>query len=215
MPRELTYAVQATLNQDAAWYVDADNGLDVDRLLAAFQVFFREHSEHWVERFDYREAGPQLLLQAFLQRIVNSGGRIERVYGLGRGRTDLLVVWPRQGAGGPQDATDRIVIECKVLHRSLERTIAEGLVQTAAYMDRCAAGEGHLVVFDRSEGKAWEEKIFRRRGKRQRPADRRVGNVAPCGLSTVSAVDPARSTTSTRPVLRRRRGTGRRRPRMA
>ena len=162
VPRELTYAVQATLNQDTAWYVDADNRLDVNRLLAAFQAFFREHSEHWVERFDYREAGPQLLLQAFLQRIVNSGGRIEREYGLGRGRTDLLVVWPRQGAGGPPDAADRIVIECKVLHRNLEQTIAEGLVQTGTYMDRCAAGEGHLVVFDRSEGKAWEEKIFRR-----------------------------------------------------
>ena len=39
---------------------------------------------------------PQLLLlQAFLQRVVNSGGRIEREYGLGRGRTDLLIVWPR------------------------------------------------------------------------------------------------------------------------
>ena len=56
---------------------------------------------------------------------------------------------------------DRIVIECKVLHGSLERTIAEGIAQTAAYMDRCAAHEGHLVVFDRS-GKSWEEKIFRR-----------------------------------------------------
>ena len=178
VPRELTYAVQATLNQDAAWYVDADNGLNVDRLLAAFQAFFREHSEHWVERFDYREAGPQLLLQAFLQRIVNSGGRIEREYGLGRGRTDLLVVWPRHGAGGPQDAADRIVIECKVLHRSLERTIAEGLVQTATYMDRCAAGEGHLVIFDRSEGKAWEEKIFRRKEDVNGRTNRRVGDVA-------------------------------------
>ncbi len=163
VPRELTYAVQATLNQDAAWYVAADDGLDVDRLLAAFQTFFREHSEHWVERFDYREAGPQLLLQAFLQRIVNGGGRIEREYGLGRGRTDLLIVWPRRDAGGPGDRVDRIVIECKVLHRSLERTIAEGLVQTTAYMDRCGTGEGHLVVFDRSAGKAWEEKIFRRK----------------------------------------------------
>ena len=27
---------------------------------------------------DTKEAGPQLLLQAFLQRIVNGGGRIER-----------------------------------------------------------------------------------------------------------------------------------------
>ncbi len=48
-----------------------------------------------MERFTYREAGPQLLLQAFLQRIVNGGGRIEREYGLGRRRMDLLVFWPQ------------------------------------------------------------------------------------------------------------------------
>ena len=35
---------------------------------------------------------PQLLRQAFLQRLVNGGGRVEREYGLGRGRTDLLVI---------------------------------------------------------------------------------------------------------------------------
>ena len=74
VPRELTAAVQAKLIQDAAWYVDASGGLDVDKLLAAFQVFFREHSEHWLGRFDYAEAGPQLILQAFLQRVVNAAG---------------------------------------------------------------------------------------------------------------------------------------------
>lgn len=47
-----------------------DDGLDVDRLIRAFQAFFREHSEHWLGRSDYAEAGPQLILQAFLQRIV-------------------------------------------------------------------------------------------------------------------------------------------------
>ena len=161
VPRELTSAVQATLVQETAWYVDSDGRLDADKLLAAFQRFFREHSEHWVERFDYREAGPQLLLQAFLQRVVNGGGRIEHEYGLGRGRTDLLLIWPREGAEESGGTMDRIVIECKVLHRSLERTIAEGSAQTAAYVDRCAAREGHLVVFDRS-GKSWEEKVFRR-----------------------------------------------------
>ena len=51
-----------------------------------------------VARFDYAEAGPQLLLQAFLQRIVNGGGRIEREYGLSRGRTDLLIIWPQRAA---------------------------------------------------------------------------------------------------------------------
>ena len=166
IPRELTYAAQAGLMQDAAWYVDTKGDLDVGKLLAAFQAFFREHSEHWLGRFDYVEAGPQLVLQAFLQRVVNSGGRIEREYGLGRGRTDLLIVWPRGGGGsggaGAPASSRRHVIECKVLRKGLEATLREGLEQTAGYMDRCAAESGHLVVFDRSEGKTWDEKIFRR-----------------------------------------------------
>ena len=152
-------AAQEVLVEDPAWYIGADGGLDMHKLLGAFQAFFREHSEHWLGRFDYAEAGPQLLLQSFLQRVVNSGGRIEREYGLGRGRTDLLVLWPR---GGPGAEVERHVVECKVVHGSLERTIVEGLSQTAAYMDRCASESGHLVVFDRSEGKRWEEKVFRR-----------------------------------------------------
>ena len=162
VPRELTYAVQAKLIQDVAWYVDADGGLDVDKLLGAFQVFFREHSEHWLGRFDYAEAGPQLILQAFLQRVVNGGGRIEREYGLGRGRTDLLIVWPRGGGATPDAEVDRLVIECKLAHKNLERTIGEGVEQTAGYMDRCAARTGHLVVFDRRADRSWDEKIFRR-----------------------------------------------------
>ena len=155
IPRELTSAVQRGITQDTAWYIDAGGGLDVNKLLAAFQIFFREHSEHWVARFDYLEAGPQLLLQAFLQRIVNSGGRIEREYGLGRGRTDLLIVWP-QG-----ECTHKFVVECKMRHKSLERTIRDGLEQTTAYMDRCAAEAGHLIIFDRGES-SWDDKIFRR-----------------------------------------------------
>ncbi len=68
--------------------------LDEVRCLArSIQSFFRENSEHWVERFDYKEAGPQLLLQAFLQRIVNGGGRVEREYELGGMRTDILITW--------------------------------------------------------------------------------------------------------------------------
>ena len=49
-----------------------------------------------------------------------------------------------------------------MLHGSLERTIREGLLQTAEYMDRCTAQAGHLVIFDRGAGKRWEDKIFRR-----------------------------------------------------
>ena len=157
VPRELTYAIQVGLVEETAWYVNADGGLDVGKLMGAFQTFFREHSEHWVARFQYQEAGPQLLLQAYLQRIVNSGGRIEREYGLGRMRTDLLIVWP-QG-----EQTHKIVIECKILHKSLEQTIADGLKQIAEYMDRCDAEAGHLVIFDRREDRRWEDKIFHSR----------------------------------------------------
>ena len=160
IPRDLTFTTQEmSIHHDPAWYVGDDGALRVGDLLAAFQEFFREHSEHWVERFQYREAGPQLLLQAFLQRIVNSGGRIEREYGLGRMRTDLLILWPtRRGAGPAQKA----VIECKVLHRGLDRTLRDGLRQTRAYMDRCAAAEGHLVIFDRRAGTPWKDKLYRR-----------------------------------------------------
>ena len=166
IPRDLTWTTQElSIPHDPAWYVGEDGALRVSELLGAFQAFFREHSEHWVERFQYREAGPQLLLQAFLQRVVNGGGRIEREYGLGRMRTDLLLMWPVGGgdaggrAGGDRE-TQKVVVECKVLHRGLERTVLKGLAQTRAYMDRCVAAEGHLVVFDRTAGRSWEEKLF-------------------------------------------------------
>ena len=158
IPRDLTYTTQANLVHEPAWYLDADGALRVGDLLAGFQRFFREHSEHWVERFQYKEAGPQLLLQAFLQRLVNGGGRIEREYGLGRMRTDLLIVWPLPGEG----MESRTVIECKVLHRSLQRTVRDGVEQTLAYMDRCGAREGHLVVFDRAADRSWDDKVFQR-----------------------------------------------------
>ena len=54
------------------------------------------------------------------------------------------------------------MVECKVLGKSLESTIREGVEQTARYLDRCTSPTGHLVVFDRREGKTWEQKIFRR-----------------------------------------------------
>ena len=157
VPRHLNAAVQAGLPHERAWYVDSDGALDVEGLIADFQTFFREHSEHWVQRFEqYREAGPQLLLQAHLQRVVNGGGVIEREYALGRGRTDLLIRWPQDGR------TRKFVIECKVRRGELERTIAEGVAQTRAYMDRCGAEAGHLIVFDRAPERTWAEKIFRR-----------------------------------------------------
>ncbi len=154
IPRDLTATTEAFLTVDPPSFVE-DGELRVERLLAAFQQFFREHSEHWVGRFDYREAGPQLLLQAFLQRVVNAGGRIEREYGFGWLRTDLLVAWP------VGDEIRKTVIECKLLRGSFETTRERGIGQTREYMDRCGAAAGHLVIFDRREGRSREQKIRR------------------------------------------------------
>jgi hypothetical protein len=168
VPRELTLITQMNLEarEQTAWYVRADGSLDLPKLLAAFQQFFRENSEIWLERFDYKEAGPHLLMQAFLQRIINGGGRVEREYGLGRRRTDLLVIWPagggRESGIRHQESVQRAVIELKVLHKSLDATLTEGLAQTWEYADRCGANEAHLVIFDRRPGRSWEEKIWTR-----------------------------------------------------
>ena len=44
----------------------------------------------------------------------------------------------------------------------LERLIRVGLEQTAAYMDRCGAESGHLVIFDLRPDQSWEERLFRK-----------------------------------------------------
>jgi hypothetical protein len=71
-------------------------------------------------------------------------------------RTDLLVFWPYP------EGLQKVVIELKVLHKSLEATLAQGLNQTVEYLDRSGAEEAHLVIFDRDHNKLWEEKIFTR-----------------------------------------------------
>ena len=158
VPRELTWVLQDRIPDPAAWYVRPDGGLDMDGLLAAFQDFFRQNSEHWIRRARYTEAGPQLVLQAFLHRVVNATGRIEREYALGSRRVDLLVVWPRE-----RGREDRIVVECKLVRegRSLSRTVDEGLEQTRRYMDISGTDEGHLVVFDMRPDRSWAERVFR------------------------------------------------------
>ena len=159
IPRELTASTQQQMLQDPLWYLNADNSINMEKLLLDFQQFFRQNSDSWIGKFDYAEAGPQLLLQAYLQRVVNGGGYIDREYGLGRRRTDLLIRKPlTDGYGGP---VQRVVLELKIKRGSLEKVIDDGLRQTSEYMDSVGSvDEGHLIIFDRSKEKTWEERIW-------------------------------------------------------
>jgi hypothetical protein len=86
-------------------------------------------------------------MMAFLQRVINGGGRIHREYALGRKRLDLLLEYKKQ----------KIVIELKVYKDT--NTLPDGLAQTAGYMDTAGAREGHLIIFDKRV-RTWEEKIY-------------------------------------------------------
>jgi hypothetical protein len=162
IPRELTWRKQNRIpNQETAWYVRPDRRLDMDKLLDAFQQFYREDADRWLGSTQYVEAGPQLLMQAFLQRIVNGGGRITRENALGRKRTDLLVEWPLDEAQGLHGPVQRIVIELKLLRSgALDALIARALPQAADYADRVGADETHLVVFDRTGRTTWDERVW-------------------------------------------------------
>ena len=167
IPRELTSVMEDNMAGRPAqlWYVNEDGTINMDKLLSEFQQFFRENSESWLERFDYKEAGFQLLLQAFLQRIVNGGGYIDREYALGRGRVDLLVRWryPKDAPVGIRKE-QRIVVELKTIRAKgagSEKILSDGLEQTARYAAATDASASHLMICDERPDRSWDEKIYR------------------------------------------------------
>jgi hypothetical protein len=101
-------------------------------------------------------------MQAFLQRIVNGGGRISREYGLGRKRTDLFLEWPLDEAQGYHGPVQRVVIELKLVRKAPEAALQQGLEQTADYARQVGADEAHLVLFERRPGIGWDERIWQR-----------------------------------------------------
>ena len=150
--RILNSSLHDSFNQElveTAWYIRPDGTLDMDKLLHAFVDFYRWNAESWLERYQYKEAGHQLLLMAFLQRIINGGGRIEREMAVGNGRTDLAVFWKNQV----------FALELKI-NRNV-RSQEEGLRQISRYLDKLGQKAGYLILFEEksSDEIPWEERI--------------------------------------------------------
>ena len=150
IPRALTFEAQMQMNEQTAWYVSSDGSLNMDKLFREWQSFWAADGHLAAEGFQYREAGAHLTLMAFLQRIVNGGGRISREYGLGRGALDLLIDWKGR----------RYAIELKL--RRDARTEPRALEQLARYLDGLGLSEGWLVLFDLRRDLSWEEKLTMR-----------------------------------------------------
>jgi hypothetical protein len=128
-----------------------DGRIDMDFLMRDFQQFWRENSEIWAERFEYKEAAPHLVMMGFLQRVANGGGQIVREMALGRDRLDICLVYEGQ----------KYPIELKLWRG--EKALKEGLEQTAHYMDSCGCTEGWLALFDRRPELKWDDKIYLRK----------------------------------------------------
>ncbi len=167
IPRALSFVMQSGLPVQAQWYILPDGRLDLSKLLTEFQQFFREESEAWLKNQHYIEAGPHLLLYAWLQRVINGGGHLGRESAVGNKRADLLLEWPitthpekRRWPILPEVYVQREALEVKLYHSS--NTETEGLQQLGGYLSRLGLTSGHLLIFDRRPEKTWEEKIYRR-----------------------------------------------------
>jgi type II secretory pathway predicted ATPase ExeA len=147
IPRALTYIQQMQIANEPRDYVRSDGAFDMPKLMAAWQTFWRKDGHLAAEGFGYRESGPHLMLMAFLQRIVNGGGRIEREYGLGRGALDLMVEWRGK----------RHAIEVKL--RRDTQTEERALEQVVRYLDTLGLDEGWLVMFDLRSTTPWAERL--------------------------------------------------------
>jgi hypothetical protein len=167
IPRALSFVMQSNLTIQPQWYIRSDGRLDMVKLLGEFQQFYRQDSEFWLERYEYKEAGPHLILYAWLQRVVNSGGHLERESAIGTRRADVLIEWPvttdptlRRWPILPGVAVQREVLEVKLYRDS--GTEVEGLRQLGDYLSRVGESTGYLVIFDPRSDRSWDDKIFRR-----------------------------------------------------
>lgn len=152
--REIIVRVLATQAEAAVpalprSYVADDGRLDVRGLLEGFAQFWREHGEVVTGRIDYPEVAPQLVLMAYLHRIINGGGSVEREVGVGRMRIDLVVQWPYTDPSGKR-AAQRLAMELKVWRDRDKKgdPLARGLTQLDEYLARLGLDEGVLVIFD-------------------------------------------------------------------
>lgn len=142
IPRALAYTTQASLPRIRPIWLTEQGELDADKLLDAFLAFWRQHGQPLLRTTPYHEIAPHLVLMAFLHRVVNGGGTIEREYAIGSGRMDLLV---RHG-------DTQLALELKTWRDGKKDPKTQGLRQLDRYLDGLGLPTGWLVIFDQRTG---------------------------------------------------------------
>ncbi|OHY32854.1 polyketide biosynthesis operon protein CyrO [Cylindrospermopsis raciborskii CS-508] len=141
IPRVLSQGSQDSLPQIQPTWLNTDNTLNSDKLLNAFLEFWRQHGEPLLKSAPYHEIAPHLVLMAFLHRVVNGGGTLEREYAVGSGRMDICLRYGKVVMG----------IELKVW-RGKSDPLTKGLTQLDKYLGGLGLDRGWLVIFDHRPG---------------------------------------------------------------
>lgn len=137
--RSLSASPRAKLPTLKETWLKADGRLNKEALLTAFVSFWRQHGEALMGTSPYHEAAPHLVLMAFLHRVVNGGGVVEREYAIGMGRMDICVRFGGEVLG----------IELKVWREKKPDPERQGLEQLDEYLAGIAQQSGWLIIFDR------------------------------------------------------------------
>ncbi len=144
LPRVLAQGPQDGLPIIAPSWLNSQGQLASEKLLEAFLSFWRQHGEPLLKSAPYHEIAPHLVMMAFLHRVVNGGGTLEREYAIGSGRMDLCL---RYG-----EIT--LAIELKVWRENRPDPMVTGLKQLDSYLSGLSLNQGWLVIFDRRGGLA-------------------------------------------------------------
>ena len=142
LPRVLAGTPIASLPYIQPTWLKPNGRLDIDRLLEAFLAFWRRHGQPLLKSAPYHEIAPHLVLMAFLHRVANAGGTLEREYAIGSGRMDICLRY------GP----DTAAMELKVWRDHEKDPLEEGLGQLDGYLSGLGLETGWLVIFDRRSG---------------------------------------------------------------
>jgi hypothetical protein len=139
LPRVLSYTTRASLGIIEPRWLSVTGELITTELLEAFLEFWRQHGEPLLRSTPYPEIAPHLVLMAFLHRVVNGGGTLEREYAIGSGRMDICLRYGQVILG----------MELKVWREGKPDPLTEGLKQLDKYLSGLNLETGWLVIFDR------------------------------------------------------------------
>ncbi|MCC3409159.1 MAG: ATP-binding protein [Microcoleus sp. PH2017_10_PVI_O_A] len=141
LPRVLAQGPQDSLPIISPSWLNDRGELNTDALLDAFLAFWLQHGEPLLKSASYPEIAPHLVLMAFLHRVINGGGTLEREYAIGRDRMDLCLRYGEVTLG----------IELKVWRNRKVDPLSKGLEQLDGYLARLGQDSGWLVIFDRRD----------------------------------------------------------------